>query len=359
MMEGSQAALPPKSGEKSSVLVVYNTPSRFVYVDCELLAKRYSVTARFEPSRWRVNPVKTWREVGKHDMVFCWFASWHSFFPVLAARLQGKPSVVVVGGFDTADVPQAGYGSQRGGVRKILARTIMKYATQLIVNSASARAETMQRSISGDKISLVYHGVPCPPVAPPEQRKRMVLTVGVVSRDNLLRKGLLPFVQAARFLPHVRFVHAGRWLDDSIAKLRAEAAPNVEFLSFVSDEVLAGLYRDASVYVQASLHEGFGMSLAEAMAAGCIPVVTQCAALPEVAGESGVYIAEATPRAIATGIATALEGNYARRVEAHRRILERFSLAQREEGLNRVLECLLAEGVPSLAESRPPRTVAE
>lgn len=354
-----RAACGPSKARKS-VLIVHNYPSRFVELDCELLAACYSTSVRYETSPWKLKAIDIWREVARHDLVFCWFASWHSFLPILAARLQGKPSVVVVGGFDTADVPQAGYGSQRGGFRKILARTIMRTATHLVVNSASARAETMDRGgISSDKISVIYHGVPCQSLAPPEHRKRMALTVGLVNRENLLRKGLLPFVQAAKFLPDVRFVHAGPWLDNSIAKLREEATSNVEFLGFVSDELLADLYRDASVYVQASLHEGFGMSLAEAMAAGCIPVVTQCTALPEVAGDSGIYIAEATPKAIASGIATALEGSYDRRIGARKRILETFSLTQREQALRTVLNRLLSAYVPSPANPQTPRPVAE
>jgi len=345
---------------KRRVLLVHNAPSRFVQVDCELLAKSYVVSRRFERSPWKLRPMEIYREVARHDLVFCWFASWHSLLPVLAARCLGKPCVVAVGGFDTASVPQAGYGSQRGGMRRLLARTVMRTATHLLVNSASARAETVGSvGIPGKKISLVYHGVACSPQAPPEKRKRMALTVGGVKRESLLRKGLLPFVQAAKFLPDVRFVHAGAWLDDSISKLRQEAPPNVEFLGFVSDQSLTQLYSEASAYIQASLHEGFGMSLAEAMAGGCIPVVTRCTALPEVAGDSGIYIAEASPKAIAAGVAAALDCNYAQRIGAHHRILEMFSLAQREQGLRRVFNRLLGDDIPSLANSDSPQALQE
>jgi len=296
---------------------------------------------------------KIWNEVMNHDLVYCWFASWHSLLPVLAARAQGKPSVVVVGGYDTANVPEAGYGSQRGGLRKIVARETMKLATHLIVNSWSARSETVANGgVHCDKISVIYHGVHFADTIPQERRMRMVLTVGNVWRENLLRKGLLPFVQAARHLPDVQFVHAGAWQDDSITELRKAAGPNVEFRGFVSDEALAELYNQASVYVQASLHEGFGLSLAEAMAAGCIPVVTRCGALPEVVGDTGIYLSSAAPEAIAEGVATALDENYATRLRAQKRIQERFSLEQREATLTSVLDSLIFPPAPCPGGSR-------
>ena len=43
---------------------------------------------------------------------------------------------------------------------------------------------------------------------------------------------------------------------------------------FCLESELTTLYAEDSVYVQPSLHEGFGLSVAEAMSAGCVPVVT-------------------------------------------------------------------------------------
>src|SRR5690606_16111359 len=65
---------------------------------------------------------------------------------------------------------------------------------------------------------------------------------------------------------------------------------HVRFFGFVSDEMLAVLYRLATVFVFPSLYEGFGLPPLEAMAAG-VPVITSnVSSLPEVVGDAAVLI---------------------------------------------------------------------
>ena len=56
------------------------------------------------------------------------------------------------------------------------------------------------------------------------------------------------------------------------------------------------------MYVQASRHEGFGLAVAEAMLAGCVPVVMNVTAMPEVVGDAGVLIESQEPAAVADGV---------------------------------------------------------
>ena len=55
------------------------------------------------------------RAVARSDLVFGWFASWHTFWPVTLAWLMRKPSVLVIGGYDTANMPEIPYGVQGRG----------------------------------------------------------------------------------------------------------------------------------------------------------------------------------------------------------------------------------------------------
>jgi glycosyltransferase involved in cell wall biosynthesis len=198
--------------------------------------------------------------------------------------------------------------------------------------------------IPADRVTVLHLGVPDPfgDVAP--NKERLALTVGAVDRGTLLQKGQLPFVEAARELPDVRFVLAGKWLDDAIEQLRAVAPENVEFTGWLSEEDLRALYRRAAVYVQASRHEGFGLAVAEAMLAGCVPVVVNATSMPEVVGDAGVLIASQRPEEVADGVRRALAlGPDANRA-ARERILTTFPMESRRDGILRVVDEALARG---------------
>ena len=323
-----------------SILYVFSRPARFVELDREILRERWRVREWEQPGRL-ANPLSLLLAVARCDLVFGWFASWHTFLPVTFAWLLGKPSVLVVGGFDVASVPEIGYGYQRGGPQQWLSRWIMRRATRLVTNSEFSRRELAANAgIDDPRVVVVHHGVPDDVGGlPAGARHPIAVTVSNVARLSLERKGLRSFVEAAALLPKVTFVLVGRWLDDAVDELRAVAAPNVTFAGWLARSELDDLLARASVYVQASAHEGFGLAVAEAMLAGCIPVVTGAGALPEVVGDAGVQVADRSPAAVAEGVgrALALDGEARRR--ARERVLRRFPLERRRAGL----QALVAE----------------
>lgn len=64
----------------------------------------------------------------------------------------------------------------------------------------------------------------------------------------------------------------------------------VDFAGYVDHNDLAGMYRDAAVVAVPSFYEGFGLPLAEAMAAGTPVVCSNRASLPEVAGGAALVV---------------------------------------------------------------------
>lgn len=66
---------------------------------------------------------------------------------------------------------------------------------------------------------------------------------------------------------------------------------------FVSNDDLNALYRLATLYVQPSLYEGFGLPLLEAMTAGCLVTSSNSSSLPEIYHEGAITF---NPRRLAS-----------------------------------------------------------
>ncbi len=328
---------------RKRILYVHSRKASFIAIDRAILAERFELEDLYQPGRLP-NPIAVIGGVLRADLVFAWFANWHSFLPITLAWLLRKPSVLIIGGFDTANMPDIGFGHQRGGLRMHASRWIFRRAARLITHSNYTLSEIERNTpIPASRVSVLHLGVPDPFGEDPPAKDRAALTVGAIDRTTLVQKGQLPFVQAARELPDVSFVFCGKWLDDSVEELRAQASPNVEFTGWLSDEDLLALYRRCAVYVQASRHEGFGLAVAEAMLAGCVPVVMNVTAMPEVVGDAGVLIESQRPEDVADGIRQALELGPGAAHRARERILTSFPMESRRTGILQVVDEALAE----------------
>lgn len=326
------------------LLFVKSRRASFIELDQRLLEERYDVCELYQPGHF-TDPRIVVREVLRADVIVGWWASWHTFLPFTLAWLLGKPSLLIVGGFDTAAEPELGYGYQLGGPRATLSRFVMQHARMLMTNSEYSREEIRRNiGIPPEQVRVVHHGIPefdtaggpLPAGFGGDPGRPIALTVGIVDRTNLERKGLRAFVQAAALVPEVSFVVAGKIVGDAGAELERIAASNVQLTGWLQDDELGALLRHARVYVQASRHEGFGVSVAEAMLAGCVPVITRAGALPEVVGNTGVLLDDARPQAVALGVREALHLGTAE--AARRRVRERFNVAQRRAGLFALLD---------------------
>jgi glycosyltransferase involved in cell wall biosynthesis len=323
-----------------NVLFVHNCPTEFVKIDHELLSQRFDVReVSCRPGLALIpTSVSLASAVAWSDVVVCWFASWHAVEPALFAQLFRRRFILIAGGYDTANLPEINYGHQRGGVTKVVSSWVIRHATELIVNSHYSAQEVKAHIPQVEcPVRVLYHGVRDTFGGVSAKVPNLVITVGNVNQSNLLRKGIHEFCEAARFLPEVEFVVVGRHVDDSVERLRSRSGDNVRLVGYLNEQDLAALYRSASVYVQPSRHEAFGMSVAESMLAGCIPVVSNRGALPEVVGDCGIVLADCHATALASGIRKALQANMQQRMAGRNRVLDMFSMSQRGFGLAEVV----------------------
>jgi glycosyltransferase involved in cell wall biosynthesis len=318
------------------ILFVHNALRSFVRVDHDILASQHEVDELdlSVPLRIATLPARLLQA----DLVFAWFASLHSLLPVLGAAALRKPSIAVVGGYDTANVPAIGYGHMGHPWKRHIVQRICDSATTLIASSHTAAAEVQANTRTRTPIHAVYQGFLPPDDHVRTAREPLVLTVGNVNRETLQRKGLEVFVQAAGLVPEARFMVVGKAYDHAADYLRSIAPPNVQLVGYLSQPALDELMMEANVYVQASAHESFGCSLVEAMLSGCVPVVSRRGALPEVVGEDAIFVDEKSHDDVARGIRLALRASGEAREAVARQASARFHLARREHDLLRLVE---------------------
>ncbi len=104
-----------------------------------------------------------------------------------------------------------------------------------------------------------------------------------------------------------------------VAQLAART-PGVDLRAYVSDLELATLYRNARGFVLASLLEGFGIPVAEAIAHGLVPAVSSGGVLDEVAGPGAVRLDPLDERQIADAMVQLCDMDELER-QARRRLL--------------------------------------
>lgn len=281
------------------------------------------------------------RRVRGADLVFQWFA-----FPaayLVAARLLGRPSLVVAGGYDVARVDAIGYGLALDLRTRLQVRLGLSLATLVLSVSEWTRGEVLQIAPRA-RVSVCYHGLAIDDFAPREKRERQVVNIGALSREYVERKGISTFARTSRLCPDVRFLQVGRWVDEGVvAEMRRLGGINLKLLGELPREQLRALLAESSVYAQLSLHEGFGLAVAEAMASGCTPVTSRHGALPELVGACGYYAETGAPGAAAAAIAEAFARP--RGGEARERIYRKFSLERRAAAIRAAVMQRLGPGL--------------
>lgn len=277
------------------------------------------------------------------DLCFIWFATSYAFFAIILAKLFGKPTAIVVGGYDVVKVPEIGYGLAMHPIKRIFPIFSLQWADAVLPFSKNSEEQMLKNfDVDKDKVRTVHLGVN--PVALKKFKKKKensAVTVGVVTKSNLTRKGLEVFVRAAKYLPDVKFVLIGDTPDKgTLEYLRGIATPNLQFknLGYNTEKIIQELAK-AKVYVQISYHEGFGRALAEAMCQECVPVVSERGAIPEVVRNTGVYVHKiGNAERVAQKIKTAMKAKLGKKA---RKQAMQFTLEKREKALVEVINSLL------------------
>ena len=331
--------------KKQSILFVYVDYSTFVHSDFEILSSFALV------SKYQFRPVKGFVRTGieltrqllflifqgyKYDSVFIWFSDYHSLLPALFAKIFGKKSLVVIGGFDVASLPEFNYGALSNPVRAFFSRNTLKLATfcfpvaealkkKLLQINPKAKCEVIATRQDSEKFFFKEY----------ERPKRIVTVSGTRNYQRLMVKGLDRFRELALLLPEFEFQIIG-----ATEKVRNYFEPlpaNLVLLPSADFGRMNQYYRDTSFYAQLSRSEGLPNALCEAMLCGCIPIGTDVGDVRLAIGNTGLAIKEWDPELLAEFIRNN-HNIYLLRDSARARIMDLYPAEIREEKFKTLLQ---------------------
>ena len=247
-------------------------------------------------------------------------------FP-LRRQLRKVPHVVHFHGPWADESAAERAGRVAVAAKRILERSVYRTGDRFIVLSEAFKAVLVERyAVDAAKVRVIPGGVDVERFAPMRSRTEARHALGLPTERRIVfcvrrlvrRMGHEPLLDAMERLrsehPNVLLLLAGKGPLES--ELRASIdrrglSGDVRMVGFVSDEALPLWYRaaDLSVVPTQSL-EGFGLIVAESLAAGTPCVVTPVGGLPEVVAEleggRGLVTADASGEAIAARLAEML-----------------------------------------------------
>jgi glycosyltransferase involved in cell wall biosynthesis len=194
------------------------------------------------------------------------------------------PSVVTVHDLHFEHDPSVMSRLDRFTFKTVVPRAVRRADHVIAVSEATKRDVVDLYGIPPEKVTVTPHGVD-PAFSPGTGAGGFVLFVGAIQA----RKDPLAAAAAAAAVG-LPFVAVGPEKEPGLAAaLRARGA---DVRGWVEQEELAQLYRDAAALILPSRFEGFGVPVLEAMASGTPVVLSDDAALGEVAGDAGIYAAD-------------------------------------------------------------------
>lgn len=280
-----------------------------------------------------------------------------------AAMAQAAANRLVAIGYDAIPVVSADLVPLAEPNRFVHFLTVVKYLSAIVGISVSATAE-----FRGFADSLGAQGLPGPAVtecglpvdgvhtqaqepddaaAEPLDTVPLILCVG--SREP--RKNQLAVLWAAEVLWRegqtfrLTFVGGGGWGTDfprAVRRARRQGRP-VEVLTAIDEAALDTLYRTSRFSVFVSVHEGYGLPVAESLARGRPVVVTDYGSTREIGAAGGVLLVD--PRdddAIVCGMRTLLTDE-----DAYRTLLQEVGDRPSRTWRDYAAELWLAFGLPA------------
>jgi glycosyltransferase involved in cell wall biosynthesis len=289
-------------------------------------------------------------ELRSADLYFVWWWTW-AFAPLTLAKLLRRP-ILITGVFDH-QLPDGTWElSGRPYWQQWLLRSALEHASANVFISQLEYQQIPRRFIV-QQPKYVPCGVATDLYAPNGASKtNSLLTIVWMNPPNAQRKCIPELIQAAaivhRHYPTIRFIIAGDptayrpELEQLVQAVNGQAY--IEFPGVISPQQKIEALQQCQIYLQPTRTEGFGLAILEAMSCGAAIITSPVGTVPEVTGDTVVFVDGTKPQQIAQAIMRLLEDETLRTHLGQRariRAETLFSYEQRKQGLAHILDELL------------------
>ena len=310
---------------KTNILYFHVGLTTFVVKDIGLLSRHFTLHPfSFDSESVLLSLFKQFTFLLRHlfssKMYVVQFAGYHSFLPVIFARVFGKKAVLILGGTDCVSFPSIRYGNFNNKKMAFFTGSSIKHAHLLLpvdislvkynytyTNNDFPYQGYLAHVPSAEKVpyQVIYNGYDGSKWKPATKTKKTFVTAGanLNSRFGIALKGIDLILTVATNFPDCTFyIVGGKGFTGIIP-------PNVEMLGTIPNDQLPEFLSDKQFYMQLSISEGFPNALSEAMLCGCVPIVSNVASLSALINDAGFVLKNRNPELLRQLIQSAIESN--------------------------------------------------
>lgn len=339
----------------------YPLPASFVRKDLQILRKKYQVqTFQFSGIPKWILPLTFLHQLfvillnlPKTTIFVTQFAGYASVLPCLIGRWAKKKNVIILGGTDCNWLPSIHYGNfDKKWLRKATvyslrhADLLLPVSQELVFTpytyyKADGPCQGYQCFFSNIQtpFKVIPNGIDLEsfPYFEGEKLPNSLITIcsGLDDTKRRAVKGVDLLLEVASIAGDLHFMVAG-------GKIPPEClhSGNVDHQPFVQPELLPALLGKHQFYIQVSMTEGFPNALIEAMACGCVPIVSQVGAMPEIIGDSGYILETKDPHLLEELIRKAISEYSPEKALAARQRATKYSIDRRNDLLLKALSAM-------------------
>jgi glycosyltransferase involved in cell wall biosynthesis len=218
----------------------------------------------------------------------------HSSHPLLMPA-RAALQIVTIYDLDFLDHPERTRAEIRRDYRGLAPAHARRAAAVVTISRFTAGEIERRLGVRPDRIVICSPGAPAWPPRRTATPRGPILFVGTLEPRKNVGALLAAYARLRQLDPSAPPLWlAGGTTEASAPWLRAMSEPplrgHVTHLGYISGETRYEIYAQASMLVLPSHHEGFGMTVLEAMTAGVPVIASRRGALPEVAGDAAQFI---------------------------------------------------------------------